>query len=181
MKNVVNRTSLGAKKKLTSLTNKMKWLFVPLVLLTIGVENAWGAETLVYTLDGTITGGTNGYAEESTITQNYKEWKVTGNTTTDPWRIGGKKISKVNRPIYTTFTFTDDISKVTVETGSSNLDNVHSITLIVSSSQNGGGTVTSSLEKTSSLTSTTLTFNRPAGKDWSGKYFTIVFNVSKSL
>ena len=159
-------------------TLKYAALFV--MLFTLGIGNVWGDEQLVYTLDGTTTGGTNEYAEASDITQSSKAWKVTGNTTISPWRIGGKKISEVDRPIYTTFTFTDNISKVTVETGSSTLDNVHSITLIVSSSQNGAGTVTSSIAQTSSLTSTTLTFERPAGKDWSGKYFSIVFNVSKS-
>ena len=158
----------------------LKLMSILVLILTIGVGQMWGAETLVYTLDGTTTAEDNGYATESSITQSSKSWKVTGNTTTNPWRIGGKKISNVDRPIYTTFTFTDDISKVTVETGTSTLDAVNSITLIVSSSQNGGGTVTSSLAKTSSLTSTTLTFERPEGKDWSGKYFAIVFNVSKS-
>ena len=169
------RLSLGSNLSRFSLAS-----LICLCMLTVGVGNVWGAETLVYTLDGTVTGGTNTYDSESDITQSSKAWKVTGNTTTNPWRIGGKKISNVDRPIYTTFTFTDDISKVTVETGTSDLDAVNSITLIVSSSQNGGGTVTSSLGKTSSLTSKTLTFNRPDGKDWSGKYFTIVFNVSKS-
>lgn len=165
----------------TNLSNwKVKYTCALLMFVCVGVGTAWGTEVLVYRLGGDTIGGSNGYDTESTIYQARKYWMVTGNTTTSPWRIGGKKISNVDRPIYTTFTFTDDISKVTVETGTSNLDAVNSITLIVSSSQNGGGTVTSSLGKTSSLTSTTLTFNRPDGKDWSGKYFTIVFNVSKS-
>ena len=47
-------------------------------------------EEVVYTLDGTITGGSNGYATESEITQDNVTWMVTGNTTMSPWRIGGK-------------------------------------------------------------------------------------------
>ena len=44
-------------KKSTFLTNKMKWLFVPLVLLTLGVSNAWGAdETLTLTKTDWSTG-----------------------------------------------------------------------------------------------------------------------------
>lgn len=151
-----------------------------LCMLTIGVGNVWGAEELVYTLDGTITGKGSNYASANDITQSSKAWKVTGNTTTNPWRIGGKSISGVNRPIYTTFTFTEDISKVEVETGSTGSSlTINSITLKVSSSQNGGGTVTSTITKNSSLTNTTLTFARPDATDWSGKYFTIIFNVTR--
>ena len=47
---------------------------------------------VAYTLDGTITEGSNGFAVESDIEQNGITWKVMGNTTMDPWRIGGKTI-----------------------------------------------------------------------------------------
>ena len=41
-------------------------------------------EEVYYTLDGTKTGGNNGYATESEITQNNITWMVTGNTTMSP-------------------------------------------------------------------------------------------------
>ncbi len=69
-----------------------------MALLATGV--GWAADTVFYTLDGTVTGGSNGYATESDITQNGMSWKVTGNTTISPWRIGGKNLTKVDRDAY---------------------------------------------------------------------------------
>lgn len=151
------------------------------MLIAFSVGNVWAAEVAIYTLDGTQTGGDNGYATESTIEQSDVTWKVTGNTDISPWRIGGKGLSNVNRPIYSTSSFDDDITKVTVSTGTTGSSlTVNSIKLIVSTGQNGGGTITDQETKTSSLTSTTLTFSRPEGHDWSDQYFTIVFNVTRT-
>ena len=136
------------------------------------------ADELVYTLDGTITGGTNGYAQESTITQNSISWKVTGNTTVNPWRIGGKNISNTNRPLYSTTTLTDNISKIVVTHGTANNITVNSMTLTVSANSNFSNP-TSTITGTFTANGTT-TFNRPSGVDWSGKYFKITYNVSVS-
>ena len=150
-------------------------------MLTLGVGNAWGAEAVYYTLDGTTTGGSAGYDTESDITQGTVSWKVTGNTTMNPWRIGGKGLTNQNREIYSTAAFTEDITKVEVSTGATASSLIlNSITLTVSTAQNGGGTVTNTETKTSNLTSNTITFSRPNGQDWSGKYFTIVYNVTRA-
>ena len=72
-------------------------------LLLIAVASAaWADDVLVYTLDGTQTGGSNGYATESEITQNDITWMVMGNTTMSPWRIGGKNLTNEDRPLYST-------------------------------------------------------------------------------
>ena len=135
----------------------------------------------MYTLDGTVTGGTAGYAEASEIEQNSVTWQVMGNTTMNPWRLGGKGLTNQNRSIYCTSAFSEDISKVTIETGSAGSSlTVNSVTLTVSTEENGGGTITDSETKTTNLTSSTLAFSRPAGHDWSGQYFTIVFNVTRT-
>ena len=55
----------------------MKKLLTFLTLLTLFFTTGWAAETVYYKLDGTITGGTNGYATESDITQNDMSCKVT--------------------------------------------------------------------------------------------------------
>ena len=162
---------------------KFKLFFACLLMAVLSIGQVWGAETLVYTLDGTTTGGSNGYATESDIEQSEKSWKVTGNTTTDPWRIGGKSIDGVDRTMYnvTGSSFSENISKVTVTTGATASSlSINSISLIVSTAQNGGGTVTNSETKTSGLESATLTFERPSGQDWSNKYFKIVFNVTRT-
>ena len=137
-----------------------------------------GGETLVYTLDGTETGGSNGYAEASDITQNGIDWVVYGNTTMNPWRIGGKNLSGVDRPVYSTGTISDNVSKIVVTHGTINGVTVNSMTLIVSANSdfsNPTSTLTGDYEA-----STTNTFNRPDGVDWTNKYYKLVYNVSVS-
>ena len=171
----------------------MNKLFTKIAALALGMTMATGvgvavassskeaspvqaADELVYTLSGTTTGGSSGYAEVSTITQNGIVWAVTANTTINPWRFGGKGISSTDRTAASTQTVSSsNITKVEVVTGTATAT-VNSVSLLVGTSQ--GASNISSESKTSSLTSTTLTFNRPNDKDWSGRYFTIVFNVT---
>lgn len=156
------------------------FLMAALMLLTMMVlpGKAVGqirTEEVAYTLDGTQTGGTNGYATESEITQNSITWKVNGNTTTNPWRIGGKNLSNEDRPLYSTSTITEDITKVVVTNGTATIT-VNSMTLIVSANSdfsNPTSTVSGSW-----AASETTTFERPTNADWSGKYFMLVYNVS---
>lgn len=142
-----------------------------------GANAAWGDDVLVYTLDGTKNGGNNGYATESKITQGDVTWMVTGNTDINPWRIGGKNLSGVDRPLYSTLTLEDDISKVVVTNGTASLT-VNSMTLIVSS-KSDFSSPTSTVSGTFTANNTT-TFDRPTGADWSNKYFKIVYNVTTS-
>lgn len=135
-------------------------------------------EVVAYTLDGTITGGTNAYATESEITQNNMTWMVTGNTDISPWRIGGKSLSGVDRPVYSTGTMSDNITKIVVTHGTASGITVNSMTLIVSSNSdfsNPTSTLTGDF-----VASSTTTFTRPTATDWSGKYFKIIYNVSVS-
>ena len=136
------------------------------------------AEELVYTLNGTITGGSNGYATESDITQNDKSWKVMGNTMMNPWRIGGNRINNVARPIYSTSSFSDNISKIVVTHGAASSITVNSMTLTVSANSDFSNP-TSTITGTFTANGTT-TFNRPSGVDWSNKYFRIVYTVTVS-
>lgn len=138
----------------------------------------WGqtrTEKVTYTLDGTQTGGNNGYATESEITQGNITWMVTGNTTMNPWRIGGKNLSEVDRPLYSTSTLSDDITKVVVTNGTATAT-VNSMTLIVSANSDFSNP-TSTVSGTWAASSTT-TFERPANTDWSNMYFKLVYNVT---
>lgn len=135
-------------------------------------------EVVAYTLDGTITGGTNAYATESEITQNNMTWMVTGNTDISPWRIGGKSLSDVDRPVYSTGTMSDNITKIVVTHGTANSITVNSMTLIVSSNadfSNPTSTMTGDFAESS-----TTTFTRPTATDWTGKYYKIIYNVTVS-
>ena len=164
------------KKKFTILIS------AALMLLTMVAQpvTAWGqnrVDEVAYTLDGTITGGTTGYATESEITQNNITWMVTGNTTMNPWRIGGKNLSNENRPLYSTSPLSDDIVKVVVTNGTATAT-VNSMTLIVSPNADFSEP-TSTISGTWAVSSTTM-FERPAGADWSGKYFKLVYNITTS-
>ena len=159
---------------------KFTFLLVAILLLTTGLT--WGQtrnEVVAYTLDGTVTGGSNGYATESEIEQGGITWMVTGNTTMSPWRIGGKSITDTDRPLYSTSSLTDNITKVVVTHGTASGITVNSMTLIVSANSNFSSP-TSTLSGTFVENGTT-TFERPTGADWSGKYFKIVYNVTVSV
>ena len=133
-------------------------------------------ESVVYTLDGTVTGGTNAYAEASNINQDDVDWSVTGNTTMSPWRIGGKNLTNEDRPIFSKTAIADNVSKIELEHGSASSITVNSITVIVASDA-AFTNVISTLTPTFAASST-ATVERPAGKDWSNAYYKFVYNVT---
>lgn len=145
----------------------------------ITVKDSSSSEpTEVYKLDGTITGGDNGYATESDIEQESISWKVTGNTTMNPWRIGGKNLTEGDRLVYSTEAVTSyDCDKVVVTLGSITLSAVNSITLKVGSTEKGSDVSTITL--TTGLTANAvLEFEKPEGANWANKYYTLVFNIN---
>ena len=145
-------------------------------IMTTALSGTAAADEVVYyTLDGTQTGGTNGYATVSEITQNEITWMVTGNTDINPWRIGGKNLSGVDRPVYSTSTMSPNITKVVVTNGTATAT-VNSMTLVVSSNSDFSNP-TSTVTGTWAASSTT-TFERPSGADWSNKYFKLIYNVT---
>ena len=132
-------------------------------------------DEVAYTLNGHLTGGSNGYAVESDIEQDGITWKVMGNTTMDPWRIGGKNLDGVDRPLYCTVPLGDNITKIEVTHGTANDIEVNSMTLEVSSNPEfSGATVLNGEFNANEVT----TFVRPTGADWSGKYYRIVYNLT---
>ena len=134
------------------------------------------AEEVAYTLDGTIAGSGSNYATENSITQNDIAWKVTGNTTTNPWRIGGKSISNVDRPVYSTNPIADNITKIEVTHGTASNITVNSWTVIVASDASFTNVV-STLTPTFTASATT-TINRPSGADWTNCYYKFIYNVT---
>ncbi len=146
---------------------------------------AKAADVLVYTLDGTVTGGSNGYATESDITQSGVSWKATGNTTINPWRIGGNSITNQDRPIYSTGAISDDVSKVEVNSGAASGITINSLTISIHSTAtdaaNGSNAIASKVESTgSNIISNTVSLEKTGTADWSGKFYRIVYNVTKS-
>ena len=143
----------------------------------------WGGYTKVYTLDGTDDSqGTNGYAEASTITQSSISWSVTGNTTINPWRLGGKGGSKSSstathtRTIYSTTAISANVSKISITHGTSTLNSLVSMTVTVSTASNGGGIVRHTFTPTLEA-NTTINLYKPASEDWSNCYYLISYQL----
>ena len=154
----------------------MKKFLSLLLMMFMAIGTAWAAETVFYTLDGTITGGTSGYATESEITQSEMTWMVTGNTTMNPWRIGGKSLTDVDREAYSTTAMGSAISKVTLEVGTANLT-VNSIKLTVASDANFSKKLYES--SVSFTANSTITFVPTTGSEWAtGAYYKFTFNVT---
>ena len=129
-----------------------------------------------YTLDGTQTGGSSGYATESEITQNSMTWMVTGNTTISPWRIGGKSLNGVDREVYSTTSMPKAISKVSLVLGDATAT-VNSIKLTVASDA-AFSTVLDELTATFAANST-IDFTPSTGSAWAtGAYYKFTFNVN---
>ena len=152
-------------------------VLILVVLFSVGVGSMWGAE-VTYTLDGTVTGGSNGYATASSITQNNVTWSVVGNTTESPWRIGGKSLNNTDRTIASTTTIASNISKVVVTHGTASSVTVNSLKLIVASDANFS-TVVSTVTGTFTASNTT-TFTCPNSANWTDRYYKIVYNITIS-
>ncbi len=139
---------------------------------------AFAAETLDYTLSGAIAGEGSSYAGNNEVTQNGVTWIVNGNTTMNPWRIGGKSLTNVDRLVKSTGVVSaGNITKVELTVGTASSVTVNSLKLLVGTA--AGGSQTSTVTQTFAANST-ITFNRPSGADWTGKYFTFDFNITIS-
>ncbi len=161
-----------------------------LCALVAGSSSVWADEVLHYTLDGTVTtGGNSNYAQDGGgLTQNGISWSVTGNTTINPWRIGGKVDSgtgTADREAYSKTAMTSAITKIELEIGDINLSSVNSIKLIVASNSDFSTQVDEITKSpvspaTSIAANQTLTFQptSPATKWATGAYYKLVFNVT---
>ena len=139
---------------------------------------SFAVETVAYTLTTTATGGNtsphNAYASAAEATYDGITWNVTGNSSMEPWRIGGKSITAVDRAVYSKTAMAADITKIEITHATINLT-CNSCVLTISDAANGEGetfpvTVTQN---------TTTTITLPEG-DYSNKYYKLVYNVTNS-
>ena len=156
---------------------KITFLLAALLLMSGLTWAQTRTEEVAYTLDGTITGGNNGYATESEIIQDNITWMVTGNTTMSPWRIGGKNLEAVDRPLYSMGTINGNITKLVVTNGTANIT-VNSMTLIVSENPDFSDPISTIVGEWEA--SSTTTFERPEDADWTDMYYKLVYNVTET-
>lgn len=74
-------------------------LFKTLIIACIAMATGGGisvAQNANYTLDttGDLRGTNNVYAQNCDVTWDKITWNITGNTTLNPWRIGGSSLKK---------------------------------------------------------------------------------------
>ena len=162
-----------------NLFNKL-WLRVGMIvaIMTTALSGtAWADEVVAYTL-APASGSNNSYAGNCDITINNITWNLTGNSTYQPWRIGGKSLNGVDRTLYSKTAITDNVSKIEVTHGAASSITVNSWTVIVSKNSDFSNPV-STLTPTFEASKTT-TITRPDGVDWSNCYYKFVYNVSVS-
>ena len=135
------------------------------------------AESTCYTLTPT-TGSNNSYASNCDIKIGDITWNVTGNSQEIPWRIGGKSITGVDRSVYSKTALAKNVSKIELTIGTANSITVNSLTVIVSKNSDFSNPVSTITPKFAA--SSTITINRPDGKDWSNCYYKFTFNVTVS-
>ena len=124
-----------------------------------------------------IAGSNNGYAGNCDVTIDGITWNVTGNATLVPWRLGGKSITDVDRSIYSKTALDFNVESIVITNGTANIT-VNSITVEVASDEDFTdviSTLTADFEA-----SATVTFDRPAGDDWSNCFYRITYNVTNT-
>ena len=172
------------KEKMNKLFSKVAALSVGLAM-AIGVGVAVGSKSVrearaddvvSYTLDGSIAGTGSNYGSNNTATQGGITWKINGNLTTNPWRIGGNSLSGVDRVAYSQQAVSGTITKVDLTVGAASSITVNSLSLIVASDASFSSVV-ETVNKTFAANST-ITFS--ATETWEDCFYKFVFNVTVS-
>ena len=133
--------------------------------------------TACYTLStSTLTGSNNSYAGNCDITVDGIKWNINGNTQMNPWRIGGKGITKVDRTVYSKTAYADALSKVEFVSGDVTAT-WNSLTLIYST--NSDFTNAQTLTASGIGKNKTISF-APEGGFPAGCYFKFVLNVTNT-
>ena len=121
------------------------------------------------------TGSNNGYANNCDIIIEGITWNLTGNSTMQPWRIGGKGIENQDRALYSKTPLAYNIDKIEVTHGKAASITVNSFKLIISDEANGAGETIDVAFKASATT----TIDLPEG-DYTNKYFKFLYNVTNT-
>ena len=103
------------------------------VVVTVTAPAAGDEPRVLYTLDANSYKGTNNsYTGNCDIVVEGITWNVTGNSTMNPWRIGGKSLNAVDREVYTKTAFSNALTSVDVTFGTASSITVNSCKLLYS-------------------------------------------------
>ena len=142
------------------------------------VESKVPSSTPCYTLDTSDSsnkGSNSAYASNCDVTCDGITWNVTGNATMNPWRIGGKNLTNVDRKVYSKTAYPNPLSKIEFVSGTMNLSSWNSLKLEYSTNSDFSDAVT--ITAPSVAASSTIEF-APEGGFPANCYFRFVLNVS---
>ena len=133
-----------------------------------------GATTsvLLYTLTP-VNGKNDSYAGNCDVTVDGITWNLTGNSTTNPWRLGGKNINKVDRALYSKTAYPKALTSIKVTFGKATIT-VNSCKLVYSTNANFTDSKECNIAFKASST-VEVTENFPANA-----YYKLVFNVTNA-
>ena len=133
--------------------------------------------TACYTLSTASKQGSNSaYAGACDITVDGIKWNVAGNTQINPWRFGGKSITKVDRAIYTKTAYPAPLSKVEFVSGTLTAT-WNSLTLVYSTNSDFSNAQTMSAPSVGA--SKTIEFV-PEGGFPANCYFKFILNITNT-
>ncbi len=160
---------------------KLKLFLSLLMLFAFSLGNVWAVDyDLVYTLDGSVTStasGSSAYATAIDIVDNGITWNVMGNTTLNPWGIGGKNLSSTGRELFSKGAVTGNIAKIEIEHGAASSVTVNSMKVEVATDA-AFSDIVSTCNPTFAANST-VTVNHPAGDDaWEDCYYRITYYLT---
>lgn len=127
---------------------------------------------VLYTLTP-ANGKNSAYDKNCDVTIDGIVWNLTGNSQTNPWRIGGKGITKVDRALYSKTAYPKALTSIKVTFGTSNIT-VNSCKLVYSTNADFTDSKECNIQFTASST-VEVTDNFPANA-----YYKLVFNVTNT-
>lgn len=145
------------------------------VSVTTGVKPEGGSTTpvLLYTLTP-VSGDNNLYAGNCDVTVNGIVWNLAGNSQQNPWRLGGKNITKVDRALYSKTAYPKALTSIKVTFGEAKNITVNSCKLVYSTNADFTNSKECNIAFKASST-VEVTENFPANA-----YYKLVLNVTNS-
>lgn len=143
--------------------------------VTTGAKPEGGSTTpvVLYTLTH-VAGDNNSYAKDCDVTVDGIVWNLTGNSQTNPWRLGGKQISKVDRALYSKTAYPKALTSMKITFGEAKDITVNSCKLVYST--NADFTNSKECNITFTVSSTVeVTESFPANA-----YYKLVLNVTNN-
>ena len=155
--------------------------FACLLVAVLCFGQVWATDyELVYTLDGSVTSsasGSSAYATAVDINVNDITWNVMGNTTLNPWGIGGKNLSNTDRVLFSKGAVPGNILKIDIEHGAASNVTVNSMKVEVAKDADFKSIV-STCNPTFAANSTVIVNHPDGDAAWEDCYYRITYNLT---